>query len=82
MNGDTADEASALRAMPIREIRDELKKRGVDTTGCLEKEDLVALLLANWCMVPSNARGSPSFCDGGGGSRQRKSRLATAHSGQ
>ena len=61
MNGDTRAEASAVRAMPIRAIRDELKKRGVDMTGCLEKEDLVALLLANWCMVPSsNADPAPS----------------------
>ena len=48
MNGDTPVEALAVRAMPIREVRDELKKRDVDMTGCLEKDDLVALLLANW----------------------------------
>ena len=53
MNGDTPVEP--LRAMPIREIRDELNKRGVDMTGCLEKDDLVALLLANCRMAPSHA---------------------------
>ena len=72
MNGDAPVEASA---MPIREIRDELKKRGVDMTGCLEKEELVALLLANWCMAPSHEEppcsppvAGPTSSGGGGGS--------------
>ena len=82
MSGDLTLKAPVVRAMSIREIRDELKKRGVDMTGCLEKEDLVALLLANWHMAlphqePSPAAGVPirsgSGCPptasmGGGGS--------------
>ena len=59
MGGDNPIEASAVRAMPIRAIRDALKQRDVDMTGCLEKEDLVALLLANWCMVPSHDHEEP-----------------------
>ena len=73
MNGDTPAEASAVRALPIREIRDELRKRGVDLAGCLEKDDLVALLLANWHTAPSHEEApsphaaAPTSSSSGGG---------------
>ena len=34
-------EASQISAMSAHQIREELKKRGVDATGCREKAELV-----------------------------------------
>lgn len=65
-------EVSAVRAMPIREIRNELNKRGVNMAGCLEKSELVALLLENWHLEPSHTvppppAAGPTSGGGGGG---------------
>ena len=42
-------------AMGIRQLREELRSRGVDTSGCLYKTDLVALLLENMALAPAAA---------------------------
>jgi pimeloyl-ACP methyl ester carboxylesterase len=42
----TAEEDEAtLRALPVRELRLRLHARGLDASGCVEKMDMVALLL-------------------------------------
>lgn len=41
-----AEDEAMLRALPVRELRLRLHARGLDATGCVEKGDMVALLLA------------------------------------
>ena len=43
-----SDLTAVLAAMSVRELRKELRERGVNTASCIEKADLVQLLITNW----------------------------------
>ena len=58
-------EASQISAMSAHQIREELKKRGVDATGCREKAEFVDLLSRNWAASGRQPQQSGSSTEGG-----------------
>ena len=44
----SSDLSAVCAAMSVRDLQKELRERGVNTASCIEKADLVRLLLTNW----------------------------------
>ena len=43
-----SDLFTVIAAMSVRDLHKELRERGIDTAACIEKADLVHLLVSNW----------------------------------
>ena len=59
----SSDLSAVCAAMSVRDLQKELRERGVNTASCIEKADLVRLLVTNWGME-ARPQPQPAGVDG------------------